>query len=187
MLNLLRREFEIENVQRQVQSFVRACLLCKHREQQVASNHRPANFEVREFVLWSRIDPRLTASKLTVRWVGPFAVEEVKEHSFLIKNILTGSLHDVHGSQMKRFSENHLSVTDELREHVANQGLVLGVSSIDDLRYNKQQLKVSWAGLEEEESSWEPLSSMRAGGLSLGRSYLNNNAQKPEVVKYRAE
>ncbi|TDH68844.1 hypothetical protein CCR75_008676 [Bremia lactucae] len=30
LLNLLRREFGIDNIQRQVQSFVCACLLCKH-------------------------------------------------------------------------------------------------------------------------------------------------------------
>ncbi|TDH68790.1 hypothetical protein CCR75_005824 [Bremia lactucae] len=137
----------------------------RQRKQKAASNHRPANFEV-----W-------------VRWVDPFAVEEVKEHSFLIKNTLTGSLHDVHGSRMKRFSENHLGVMDELREHVA--------PSIDDLRYNKVagawELKISSVRLEEEESSWEPLSSMRADVPVLVAQYLNNNAQKLEVVKYRAE
>ncbi|TDH68843.1 hypothetical protein CCR75_004758 [Bremia lactucae] len=71
----------------------------------------------------------------TLNW--PFAVEEIKEHSCLIKNILTGSLYNVPGSRMKRFSGNYLGVTDELREHVVNQGLVLGDRSIDDPRYNK--------------------------------------------------
>ena len=159
------------------------------RKQQAASNHRSANFEVGEFVLWSRINP--SALKLTVRWVGPFAIEAVKGHSFLIENILTISLDDVHGSRLKRFSEHLLGVTDELRKHVGNQGLMIGVRSIDDLRYNRVEgaweLKVSWVGLEEEESSWEPLPSMRADVSVLVTQYLNHNAQKPEVLKYRAE
>ena len=110
--------------------------------------------------------------------MGPFTIDEIKEHSFVIKNILTGSLHDVHGSRLKRFSGNLLGVTDELRQHVANQGLVLGVRSINDLRFNRLagawELQVSWVGLEDEESSWEQLSSMQSDVPVLVQKFLDN-------------
>ncbi|KAE9360834.1 hypothetical protein PF008_g1643 [Phytophthora fragariae] len=38
------------------------------------------NFEVGDFVLWSRVDKRMRGSKLLVRWVGPFRVTEALSH-----------------------------------------------------------------------------------------------------------
>ncbi|DBA00792.1 TPA: hypothetical protein N0F65_004697 [Lagenidium giganteum] len=54
-------------------------------------------FDVGDYVLWSRIDKRLTPSKRLARWVGPFVVTEARSHSFIVKHLLNGSEHEVHG------------------------------------------------------------------------------------------
>jgi transposase InsO family protein len=117
------------------------------------------NFTVGDFVLWSRVDERMRGGKLLVRWVGPFKVTQALSHSYIITHLLTGAEYDVHGSRLKFFHDADLDVTAELRQHVANQGLVLGVREIVAHRFNRQagawELNVAWRGLEDAENSWE--------------------------------
>ncbi|OWY93050.1 hypothetical protein PHMEG_00037692 [Phytophthora megakarya] len=94
------------------------------------------NFEVGDFVLWSRVDSRLQGNKLLVRWVGPFRVVEARQHSFIVEHLLTRAQVEVHGSRLKFYSDSSLDVTAELKEHVAKQGIVLGVRAIVDHRRN---------------------------------------------------
>ncbi|KAE8999996.1 hypothetical protein PF011_g14385 [Phytophthora fragariae] len=58
----------------------------------------------------------------------------------------------------------NLEVDEEILEHIAKQGIVLGVERIRELGFNpitKQwELLVSWRGLQEIEDSWEPLANM---------------------------
>ncbi|KAJ8569435.1 hypothetical protein ON010_g5825 [Phytophthora cinnamomi] len=120
------------------------------------------NFSAGDFVLWSRVDARLESGKLLVRWVGPFQVEEVKSHSFLIRHLLTRAVHEGHGSRLKFYHDPSLELPEELVEHIAKQGIVPGVEDILQHRYNeisrRHELLVSWVG----SSPWEPLDVMLA-------------------------
>ncbi|KAE8900974.1 hypothetical protein PF005_g10800 [Phytophthora fragariae] len=53
----------------------------------------PVNFDVGDFVLWSRIDQRLPNNKLLGQWVGPFKVIEALPHSFKIEHLVTGRIY----------------------------------------------------------------------------------------------
>ncbi|RAW20703.1 hypothetical protein PC110_g22854 [Phytophthora cactorum] len=92
-----------------------------------------ANFDVGDFVLWSRIDQRLPDNKLLGQWVGPF----------------------------KFYADSELNQTTELLELVSRQRMVLGVEDIRNHRFNdalvRWELQVSWMGLQAIEDSWEPL------------------------------
>ncbi|KAF1314579.1 hypothetical protein FI667_g16581, partial [Globisporangium splendens] len=122
------------------------------------------NFEVGDFVLWSRVDKRFRGNKLLACWIGPFRVVEALFHSFVIEHLLTGAKYDVHGSRLKYYREGDLNVSAELREHVAIQGIVLEVRAIVDHRLNRSsnewELCVAWRGLQDAENSWEPLESI---------------------------
>ncbi|OWZ15800.1 hypothetical protein PHMEG_00010493 [Phytophthora megakarya] len=122
------------------------------------------NFSVGDYVLWSRVDSRLQGGKLLVRWVGPFRVTAARPYSFMVQHLLNGKGYEVHGSRLKFFEDKSLNVSEELVEHVANQGIVLGVQAIVGHRINpetaKKELLVSWTGLEAIEDSWEPLEVM---------------------------
>ncbi|GMF33711.1 unnamed protein product [Phytophthora lilii] len=72
-----------------------------------------------DFVLWSRVDSRLADGKLLVRWVGPFQIEDAKSHSFTIKNVLTHSIHEVHGSRLNFYHDPSLELTEEFIDHIS--------------------------------------------------------------------
>ncbi|KAE9127003.1 hypothetical protein PF007_g5779 [Phytophthora fragariae] len=120
------------------------------------------NFSVGDFVLWSRIDSRLSTNKLLARWVGPFEVVETAPHSFTIRHLLTNKRYIVHGSRLKFYADSSLDVNEEMLAHVGNQGMVLGVQDITSHRRENGvwQLMVSWEGLQSEEDSWETLVSL---------------------------
>ncbi|KAE9344078.1 hypothetical protein PF008_g9395 [Phytophthora fragariae] len=132
--------------------------------QKMAKEGTLENFTVGDFVLWSRVDERLQDNKLMVRWVGPYRVTEAREYSFVIEHLITGDDFEVHGSRLKFYDDASLEVDEEILEHVAKQGIVLGVERIREHRFNpitKQwELLVSWRGLQEIEDSWEPLVNM---------------------------
>jgi transposase InsO family protein len=142
------------------------------------SRHRGQvnNFEVGDYVLWSRVDKRLHGGKLMVRWVGPFRVTEALPHSFLVQHLLTGDKYDVHGSRLKFYRDADLNVSAEIREHVSNQGLVLGVRAIVGHRRSRttgeMELNVAWRGLEDVENSWEPLAVIFGDVPGLVRQYV---------------
>ncbi|ETN01130.1 hypothetical protein PPTG_17556 [Phytophthora nicotianae INRA-310] len=47
-----------------------------------ATKGSTANFEIGNYVLWSRVDQRFSKDKLLAQWVGPFAVTEARPYSF---------------------------------------------------------------------------------------------------------
>ncbi|OWZ11151.1 hypothetical protein PHMEG_00015874 [Phytophthora megakarya] len=95
------------------------------------------NFSIGDFVLWSRIDSRLSTDKLK-RYV-------------------------MHGSRLKFYTDSSLEVNEEMLAHVANQGMVLGVQDITNHRKENGiwRLLASWEGLQSEEDSWEGLASLQ--------------------------
>ncbi|POM64696.1 Hypothetical protein PHPALM_19741 [Phytophthora palmivora] len=137
---------------------------------------RTCNFVCGDFVLWSRVDKRLQGNKLLVRWVGPFRITDVLSQSFMVQHLLTGDVFEVHGSRLKHYSDATLDVTEELRQHIGNQGIVLGVRAIVQHRYHELaaewQLYVAWRGLEDGVNSWEPFASIYADVPALVRAYV---------------
>ncbi|GMF33969.1 unnamed protein product [Phytophthora fragariaefolia] len=93
------------------------------------------NFDVGDYVLWSRLDERLAHNKLLVQWVGPFAVTEARPHSFMIRHLLTGSTSALHRLRLRFYADSSLDETEEILEFVSNQGMLLGVDGFSDHRY----------------------------------------------------
>uniref|UniRef100_H3GNY2 Chromo domain-containing protein n=1 Tax=Phytophthora ramorum TaxID=164328 RepID=H3GNY2_PHYRM len=124
----------------------------------------PVNFDVGDFVLWSRIDQRLPNNKLLGQWVGPFKVTEALPHSFKIEHLVTGRVYEVHASRLKFYADSTLNTTAELLELASSQGMVVGVSGLLEHRFNEEfarwELLVAWVGLQAIENSWEPLDTL---------------------------
>ncbi|POM69893.1 Hypothetical protein PHPALM_13794 [Phytophthora palmivora] len=122
------------------------------------------NFSVGDYVLRSRVDEK-HLNKLLVTWVGPYVVTEAHPLYFVVRSLVTGKTSDVHASRLKFFDDSDLQVTEELLQHITNQGIVLDVQEIKQHRWNAArkdyELCISWRGLEEIEDSWEPFLSMR--------------------------
>ncbi|GMF14717.1 unnamed protein product [Phytophthora fragariaefolia] len=136
------------------------------------------NFEVGDSVLWSRVDKRMRGSKLLVRWVEPFRVTKALSHSCIVAHLLTGDEFEVHGSRLKHYCDSDLGATAEISEHVASQGIALGVRAIVDHRFEptaqEWQLLVVWRGLEDMENSWEPFASICGDVPALVAQYVES-------------
>ncbi|ETL27432.1 hypothetical protein F441_19528 [Phytophthora nicotianae CJ01A1] len=104
-----------------------------------ATKGSTANFEIGNYVLWSRVDQRFSKDKLLAQWVGPFAVTEARPYSFVIHHLLSGAMYE---------------------------GVLLGVDGFSDFRYNQAlsrwELLVKWTGLQEVEASRESLTELIA-------------------------
>ena len=102
------------------------------------------------------------------------------EHSFRVQHLVTGAEADVHPSRLKFYADKYFEVTEEIREHVAAQGIVLTVASLNEHRWNKVkrviELLVSWKGLETIEDSWESLPSLFKDIPALVRKYVRNQS-----------
>ncbi|OWZ16184.1 LOW QUALITY PROTEIN: hypothetical protein PHMEG_00010057 [Phytophthora megakarya] len=70
-----------------------------------------ANFDVGDFVLWSRIDQRLLDNKILTQRIGPFKVIEARPHLFVIQYSVTGREYDVHCSRLKFYADLELNQT----------------------------------------------------------------------------
>ncbi|GMF14488.1 unnamed protein product [Phytophthora fragariaefolia] len=151
-----------------------------------ASDHT-CNFVCGDFVLWPRIDKRFQGNKLLVRWVGPFRITDVLPHSFMVQHLLTGDAFEVHGSRLKHNSDATLDVTEELRQHIGSQGIILGVRAIEQHRYHELaaewQLYVAWRGLEDSENSWEPFASIYADVPALTSGAVLRRWSKSEASR----
>ncbi|KAG6619416.1 uncharacterized protein IUM83_13636 [Phytophthora cinnamomi] len=110
----------------------------KRLQDMMAHKGTPVNFDVGDFVLWSRIDQRLPNNKLLGQWVGPFKVTEAQPHSFKIEHLVTGRVYEVHGSRLKFYAHSTLSTTEELLELASSQSMVLGVSAFLEHHYNEE-------------------------------------------------
>ena len=139
------------------------------------------NFHIGDYVLRSRVDSK-HQNKLLVTWVGPYQVVGAAKYSFRVRHLLTGQEADVHPSRLKFFANSSFNVTEELREHIASQGIVLAVEELLDHRWHSEkkdyELKVRWKGLEEIEDSWESLSSLKVDIPVLVDKYVAITADK---------
>ncbi|OWY92190.1 hypothetical protein PHMEG_00038908 [Phytophthora megakarya] len=117
-----------------------------------------------DFVLWTRIDQRLSNHKMLGQWIGPVKVTEDLPHSFRIQHLVTGRVYDVHGSRLKFYADAALDTTEELLELVSSQGMLLGVDIFLEHCFNQNfdrwELLVSWIDLQPIENKWEPLSTL---------------------------
>ncbi|ETO62785.1 hypothetical protein F444_19374 [Phytophthora nicotianae P1976] len=143
--------------------------VAERRDQQTRRNKKGkkgakiVNFSIGDFVLRSRVDQKYQ-DKLLVTWIGPYQIVRADVHSFVIRHLITGVETDVHASRLKYYADKSYQVTEEVREHVASQGIVLAVDELKEHRWcptkNGYDILVSWKGLEPIEDSWEPLQSL---------------------------
>jgi transposase InsO family protein len=132
------------------------------------------NFDVGDFVLRSRVDQKYN-DKLLVTWIGPYQIVRADEHSFRVRHLVTGSEQDVHASRLKYYADKDFEVTQEIKEHVAAQGIILTVAELKGHRWNsgkrQHELHVAWKGLEPIEDSWESLLPLYKDIPAMVRAY----------------
>ncbi|GMF46581.1 unnamed protein product [Phytophthora fragariaefolia] len=95
------------------------------------------NFDVGDYVLWSRIDQRLPNNKLLGQWLDLFRIIEALPHAFNIQHLRTNKVYEVHGTGLKYYADADLNMIVEMQELVTSQGIVLDVKAFIEHRYNE--------------------------------------------------
>ncbi|POM76483.1 Hypothetical protein PHPALM_6268 [Phytophthora palmivora] len=133
-------------------------------ESRYAHHRTAANFDISDFVLWSRVDQRLPNHKRLGDWVGPFKIVIALPHSFEIEHLVTGQKYDVQAFRLKFYADAELNTTAEQLELVSSQGMLLGVDKFIDHRFNsalnRWELLVFLIGQQAIENPCQPLTTL---------------------------
>ncbi|ETV79725.1 hypothetical protein H257_06962 [Aphanomyces astaci] len=146
-LDMLRASLQVMHKEVLDKNAMRAAKATKATEK-----YEQCNVSEGDYVLWSR---------LLVTWTGPYRVKEVGEFSVVLEHLVTHELREAHASRVKLYAEDSFEVTEEILEHISEQGIMLKVKSIAGHKFVPDvkvfMLEVLWEGFEDIESSWEPL------------------------------
>ena len=100
-------------------------------------------------------------------WTWPWrAANDDKEHVYAVQHLVTADLRDVHVARMRFYADDKLEITGELLkvfQQLENHGEyhIRSISAIKRAASGEQiVVKVAWEGLEDVESTWEPVSSV---------------------------
>lgn len=120
--------------------------------------------------------------KLLVTRIGPYQVLGADEHSFRVRHLVTGAEQDVHSSRLKFYADKSFEITEEIREHVAAQGIVLTVAELVEHRWNSDkhmhEILVSKRCLEPIEDSWESLPELFKDIPAMVKAYTSIKGDK---------
>ncbi|EQC40737.1 hypothetical protein SDRG_01809 [Saprolegnia diclina VS20] len=110
-----------------------------------------------------------------VTWLGPFQITEVTPYSCVIRHFLSGKERHAHTSRLKPYAEGSFELTQEIREHVSEQGVLLKIREIKAVRLNQSarawEILCLWEGLEDIEASWELFSSIATDAPAVARQF----------------
>ena len=92
---------------------------------------------------------------------GPWRVaNDDKEHMYAVQHLVAAELRDVHVERMRFYADDQLEIIGELLKvenhgeyHIRSISVIKRAAGSDDFI-----VKVAWEGLEEAESTWEPVS-----------------------------
>ena len=126
------------------------------------------DFAVGDYVLEARVRQSGITPKLMNTWTGRRVVSKTGGHVYGVEDIITGRSREVHIARMRPYADASLNVTAELKEvfnNLKSQG-ELDMERIEgaDLEADSEEdvVKVKWVGLDEEETTWEPVSTIYA-------------------------
>ncbi|CAN0391024.1 unnamed protein product, partial [Ascophyllum nodosum] len=123
-------------------------------------------FEVGDYVLVARVRKPGRVPKLVQTWTGPWRVVSVEsEHVRVLEDVVTGETKEVHVVRMRPYADSSLVVGAEVREvleMIKHQGEFEIADVISVGKDPARRVQIAWVGLEDEEPTWEPMSTVYA-------------------------
>ena len=158
----------------------------KARDKQRAINRKnhkgiQCNFDIGDYVLWSRVDKVKGKSKISCFWIGPYKILKCNNNDlFLVQNLITNDEFEAHGSRLKYYCDSDLNVTTELKEFIMSQDILLDVESILDHKWNvdldQYEFLIKWRGFQDVENSWESFDSLYSDIRVILTKYISDSS-----------
>lgn len=149
----------------------------QRREEARRRHHEPFIAHIGDFVLWSRVDEK-RYPKLLVTWLGPYRITNITEFSCEIEHIVTKAKRVAHTSRLKIYADSDFEITQEIREHVSEQAVLLKIRQVQEARYNKNsklwEVLCLWEGLEDIEASWERFNSIASEAPAVATAFVDS-------------
>ncbi|CEP03568.1 hypothetical protein PBRA_009453 [Plasmodiophora brassicae] len=101
------------------------------------------------------------AQKLAAHWRGPYrVVRRINDQVYELEDILTSRRFEAHTQRIRRYADEDLNVTVELKQQLQQADQKLLVDDLLDCRLDRDthelQIQVAWSGFELSEATWEP-------------------------------
>ena len=131
-------------------------------------------FEVGDFVLVARTAAR-NRDKTRTQWTGPAVVTRiVGPLVYEVTDLITDGVTEHHARFLKRYSDNSLAVTPQLKRFIAHAGTgyvaeFVVAHRLTDAGY---ELLVHWEGCTAAEDSWEPLERLHQQAPRFTTAYM---------------
>ncbi|ETV65102.1 hypothetical protein H257_18092 [Aphanomyces astaci] len=159
---------------------LRASLQVMHKER--------CNVSEGDFVLWSRVDERYHP-KLLVTWTGLYRIKEVGEFSVVLEHLVTLELREAHTSRVKLYIEYSFEVTEEILEHVSEQGIMLK-EPLQKLMHERLAMVRNYVegvkkAREREELAMPSVSDLGVITIPAGRFNFNSQTKADCRLKFR--
>ena len=149
------------------------------------------HFTVGDYVLVARLSRQGKPRKLMSTWTGPWrAANDDKKHVSAVQHLVTAEPRDAHAARMRVYADDKLEISGELLkdfQQLENQGEchIRSISAIKRAA-SRDDVKVALEGLEEAESTWEPVSRVFHDAPAVLRKELKAlrlKAQKQALVQ----
>ena len=122
------------------------------------------DFAVGDYVHVARVRQPGITPKFMNTWTGPWrVVSKTGGYVYGVEDIVTRHSREVHIARMRPYADASLNVTAELKEVLSNlksQG-EFDIEKVEalDLAADGEEyvVNVKWIGLDEEETTWEPM------------------------------
>ena len=172
------------------------CDVVKRVRKPSGRGHLPV-FEIGDYVLVARVRKPGRVPKLVQTWTGSWrVVPGGSEHVRVVEDIVTGETKEVHVVRMRPYADSSLVEGPEIREAFETtkpQGEfeIADVTSVgkDPARVGEHPVQTAWVGLEDEEQTWETMSTVYADApkyleQKLRRMRLNSVTKRVLKRKY---
>ena len=157
------------------------------------AGRRAPDFEIGDYVL---VLAKIRRHKLQMKWLGPRrVVDTLNEHVYVLEDMITMERSVAHASRLKKYADNHLQMTVDLREQILYDEQGLCVEAITGWRNTESgiQLRVRWLGFEAADATWEPLATLYAdvpdliGEFAEGRQSARDEILQDALAELRLE
>jgi hypothetical protein len=119
-------------------------------------------------------------------WTGPYKLLECKsDWEYVIQHLVTGDKFSAHSSRLKYYCDKDLNVTADLKFQITHDEMRYTVKNFSNHRSvdGNFEFLTQWEGFDEEDSTWEPITTLFEDVPKLCQKYVLSISNKDKNKK----